>query len=258
MLDEATRSTVKGTNTIALEGYERDPMQRIVDQRVKLAFHPGMIPEDVGNLVADIGAEKGDARLAIEVLAAAGTNADDRGEELVTAEDVRVAKAAKMSEFPEQKLRELPLHELLVLLSVARRLAKSGDAYATTGPVESTYQVACESANEKPRGHTQFWTYMKNLASYGFLHLQISSAGHAGTTHQPPRRTRVPGARQDRPDRARHARQGRVGPAASRPTIGHRASRCARPCVQRRLRGAPARSGSTAGRPSPVGCRVPV
>lgn len=182
MLDEATRSTVKGTNTIALEGYERDPMQRIVDQRVKLAFHPGMIPEDVGNLVADIGAEKGDARLAIEVLAAAGTNADDRGEELVTAEDVRVAKAAKMSEFPEQKLRELPLHELLVLLSVARRLAKSGDAYATTGPVESTYQVACESANEKPRGHTQFWTYMKNLASYGFLHLQISSAGHAGTT----------------------------------------------------------------------------
>lgn len=182
LLDEATKSTMKATNTIELSGYDWKPMRAIVDQRVNLAFHPGMLPEDVAELVTDIGAAKGDARLAIEVLSAAGTNANDRREEQVTAEDVRVAKSAKFSEFPEGKLRELPLHELLVLMALSRRLAKTGNAYATTGEVESAYAVVSESAEEKPRAHTQFWTYLKNLNAIGFLDLRISGEGHAGTT----------------------------------------------------------------------------
>jgi archaeal cell division control protein 6 len=182
-LDEATASTFKRTNTILLDPYGKEAMDAIVAQRVKLAFHTGTLSADVADLVADIAARKGDARLAIEMLHAAGMLANDEGIETVTPEHVRTAKASIHSELPEHKLRELPLHELLVLLSVARRLLSTGAAYVTTGDSYDAYKLAAEEHEEKPRGLTQYWEYLKYLESYGFLDLKKSGKGHAGTTH---------------------------------------------------------------------------
>ena len=183
-LDEATASTFKRTNTLELTGYGRKAMMDIVNQRVDLAFHAGTFPEDVAELVAEIAVEKkqGNARLAVELLETAGRRADSRGEGLVKADDVRAAKGTLYPELPESKLRELPLHEMLLLLAIARRLARDGGAYAITGKVETSYKLACEEFGETARGHTQFWQYLKNLASYRFIDLRTSGEGHPGTT----------------------------------------------------------------------------
>jgi archaeal cell division control protein 6 len=182
-MDEATRSTIKRTNTLVLEPYGLEAMEAIVNLRTKLAFLPGAVPPKVAELVADIASRKGDARLAIELLAAAGTNANDRGAEEVSAEDVRTAKASIHSELPEHKLRELPMHELYVLLAIARRLSRSQESYATTGEVLDTYALIAEEYEEAARGSTQFWQYLKNLEGYGFVDMRKSSKGHVGTTH---------------------------------------------------------------------------
>lgn len=182
-VDEATRSTLRRSNTIELQPYGVEAMQAIVDMRVKLAFIPGAVPPRVAELVADIASRKGDARLAIEILAAAGTNANDKGADQVSAEDVRTAKATIHSELPEHKLRELPAQELYVLLAVARRLARSDDAFAVTGKVQDTYALIAEEYGDTARGGTQFWQYLKNLEGYGFVDLRKSSRGHIGTTH---------------------------------------------------------------------------
>jgi archaeal cell division control protein 6 len=182
-LDEATASTFKRTNMITLEPYGKEAMDAIVTQRVKLAFHAGTVGEDVADLVADIASKKGDARLAIEILHHAGILANDEGNDQLTAEYVRKAKATIYSELPEHKLRELPRHELLVLLSVARRLAKTGAAYIMTGDAYEAYTLESEGHDEKPRGLTQYWDYLKSLESYGFLDLKKSGKGQAGTTH---------------------------------------------------------------------------
>lgn len=182
-LDEATASSLKRTNTLELEGYGMQAMQAIVGLRVRLAFLPGAMPPHVAELVADIASRKGDARLAIELLASAGTNANDRGAEQVSAEDVRTAKATIHSELPEHKLRELPAHELYVLLAIARRLARSDESYTTTGEVQDAYSLVAEEFEDTPRGGTQFWQYLKNLEGYGFVDLRKSSKGHIGTTH---------------------------------------------------------------------------
>ena len=47
---------------------------------------------------------------------------------------------------------------------------------------EKIYEVVCEEYSEKPRAHTQFWTYIKNLSSYGILLTKISSKGLRGKT----------------------------------------------------------------------------
>ncbi len=182
-LDEATQSTLRRSNMIELQPYGVQAMEAIVELRVKLAFLPGAMPDRVAELVADIASRKGDARLAIELLSAAGTNANDRGADRVSAEDVRTAKATIHSELPEHKLRELPIQELYVLLAVARRLVRSEESYAVTSDVQDAYALVAEEYEDKSRGATQFWQYLKNLEGYGFVDLRKSSKGHLGTTH---------------------------------------------------------------------------
>jgi archaeal cell division control protein 6 len=189
-LDDAALSTFKRGNVHRLEPYGVDEMRAIVGQRVELAFRPGTVEEDSIDLVADIAGEApggarggpGDARLGIELLWKSGVLADDDQTNQVTPEHVRAAKAETYSVVTETKLRNLNLHPLLVLKALARRLSRDGGAYAITGRLEETYKIVCEEHNETPRGHTQFWKYLKQLEDAGFMQAKISGKGHAGTT----------------------------------------------------------------------------
>jgi cell division control protein 6 len=181
LLDEASQSTFKRTSVLTMEKYSESQLQPIVHQRVGLAFNPGSFPAELEDLVAEMAAERGDARLAIELLLKSGQNADDESRRLVEAEDVRVAKASISDHIDETKLRDLDLHKKLTLLAIARTLRKGG-AYAITGEVEEKYALVCEEWKEKPRAHTQFWTYLKDLESLGFIHARRSGKGVLGTT----------------------------------------------------------------------------
>lgn len=180
-LDPAALSTFKTSNVLHVQPYGAPELERIVDQRVRLAFQPGAVAEEVVSLVADTAAQEGNARLAIEILQKAGQNADDHHRSEVLAEDVRTAKADSYSYITTAKLTALPRHPLLVLLALARRLRKDG-AYSTTGNVEKAYAVACEEFQEQPRAHTQFWKYLNQLKDGGFLVSRLSGKGQAGTT----------------------------------------------------------------------------
>lgn len=183
-LDEASRSTFKRTNVLRLEPYTADQLADILGDRVELAFHTGTVPDDVVELIADIAAEEGDARYAIELLDHAGRQADGQGSEVVESEYVRAAKANTKSFVTETKLRDLPTQQLFVLTALARRLKKSRRSYAVTGEVESNYGVVCEEHGETPRGHTQFWKYLKELETAGWVRLKKEQSGKAGKTQR--------------------------------------------------------------------------
>jgi Cdc6-like AAA superfamily ATPase len=42
--------------------------------------------------------------------------------------------------------------------------------------------VTCEEYNEKPRTHTMFWNYLKEVENAGFITIKLSGKGHLGTT----------------------------------------------------------------------------
>jgi archaeal cell division control protein 6 len=181
LLDAAALSTFKQTNVYEFTRYPSESLEPIVKQRVQLAFNPGAVDDDTSCLVADIASQEGNARLAIEMLQKAGQLADNEGKHQVGPDEVRSAKANVSSYITTPKLLQMPKHPLLVLLALARRL-KKGDAYATTGAVESAYKIACEEFGENPRAHTQFWKYLKQLEGAGFLLSRLSGKGQAGTT----------------------------------------------------------------------------
>jgi cell division control protein 6 len=100
----------------------------------------------------------------------------------VTPEHVRIAKAETYSVVTESKLKNLDRHQLITLYAVAKRLKKDGTAYVNTGDAEKTYAVTCEEYNEKPRTHTMFWNYLKDIENAGFITIKLSGKGHLGQT----------------------------------------------------------------------------
>ena len=108
--------------------------------------------------------------------------ADEKHVQLMIPEHVRAAKAETYSVVTETKLKNLGKHQLITLLSIAKRLNKDGTAYANTGEVEKTYAITCEEYNEKPRAHTMFWNYLKEIENAGFISIKLSGEGQLGTT----------------------------------------------------------------------------
>jgi len=182
MLDPSAVSTFKRSNVLSLNKYTRGELYDIVRQRVYLAFHNDTVQEDCQDLIADIASEWGDARFAIELLWKAGIAADHQHVKIVTPEYVRAAKAETFSVVTESKLRNLEKHQLIALYAIAKRLKKDGTAYVNTGDAEKTYAVTCEEYNEKPRSHTMFWSYLKDIENAGFINLKQSGKGQVGVT----------------------------------------------------------------------------
>jgi cell division control protein 6 len=182
-LDAGTQSTFMH-NVVHLDKYSASQLVDIMKARVKEAFKADAVEDDTLTLIADISARWGDARLALELLWRGGMIADDEGKSKVTPEHVRRAKAEIHPEVKKEALRELHLHEQLVLLALARRLKLSGQAYAMTGEVETAYRVVCEEYGERPRGHTQLWEYLKHAERLGLVDLQSSGKGQRGQSRR--------------------------------------------------------------------------
>lgn len=175
LLDEAARSTLGRSKFIELKRYNEAQLLDIVRQRVELAFRKGSVRPQVMELIAEIAATEGDARYAIELLENAGRSADAEGSEVVVADYVRAAKAHTHSFVTESKLRLLAPHHLLVLKGIARKLSRSrARTFLTTGEAEEMYQLVAEEHGEKPRGHTQFWKYLNELSTAGWIGLRAA------------------------------------------------------------------------------------
>lgn len=180
LLDAATLSTFKRTGIIEFSKYGADELRDILGARAELSFHDGAIEEECVELIADIATEYGDARYGIELLETAGLLADEKGSGTVGPEDVRRAKAQIKSYFTEERLSQLDKSHKLVLLAIARSIRNK--SFVSTGEVESVYRVVCEESSEKAKGHTQFWTYLKDLDAYGLIDTKISGKGMPGKT----------------------------------------------------------------------------
>ena len=180
MLDASSTSTFKRTNIIEFGKYTLDELRDIVSQRAGLALHEGALDKDATDLIAEVSAEWGDARFAIEILEKAGMLADEENAGRISVEHVRAAKAEAYSSVTESKLSGLDTHQKLALLAIAK--ASKGKAYITTGEAESAYKVVCEEYDERPRAHTAFWGLLKDLDMLGVVSAKKSGPGISGKT----------------------------------------------------------------------------
>ena len=185
LLDEASMSTFRRSNTVRFNRYSRGELREIVGARAEEALHPGRITEDALDLIAEHAAEYGDARVAIELLDRAANIAEEDSEGEVTIEHVRAAKAMIYSSVSEGRLRSLDINRMLVLLAVARAMKQNPSIPSASA--ERTYAVVCEEYGVQARKHTQFWTYLQDLDRIGVVKVGVStdSNGRVATVALP-------------------------------------------------------------------------
>jgi cell division control protein 6 len=179
-MDRAALSTFRRSNAVEFPKYDRTELRDIVAGRVLLAMHPGTVGDDLVDLIADLGSEFGDARYAIELLEKAGMLADEERADEVAPEHVRGAKAHVHPTDVQERLGLLDVPKKLVLLAIARKSRRK--AYITMGDAEDTYAIVCEEFDEKPRAHTQFWKYVRDLDALGLVDTKLSGEGVVGKT----------------------------------------------------------------------------
>jgi len=181
-LDASTRSSIQ-SNIIQLDAYNKEELGDILSDRVALAFNEGAISMETVMLAAEAGEDEGgNARYAIELLWRAGKHADAEGTRETLPEHVRKAVGNVYATVRRDEITSLGLHERLFLLGTARRLKQIQSARVSMGEAEESYAIACEALNERPRGHTQLWKYVKELSAIGLIKAELSTSGHRGKT----------------------------------------------------------------------------
>ena len=171
LLDEASQSTFRRTNTVRFNRYSQPELREIAEARAEEALYPGRITSDALDLIAEHASEYGDARVAIELLDRAANIAEEDAEGEVTIEHVRAAKAMIYSSVSENRLRALDINRMVVVLAVARAMKQNPQIPAAAA--ERTYAVVCEEYGVKARKHTQFWTYLQDLDRMGVLKVGV-------------------------------------------------------------------------------------
>lgn len=181
-LDPSTKSTLQ-RNIIRLDNYSESQLEDILSDRVNLAFMDGTVPTQTLLLIAELGnSERGNARYSIELLWRAGKYADALEMREVTPECVRNAVASVYPGMRKDMIPEFSLHEKLFLLGVARHFKQTDSAYVSMGEAEEAYALVCEEYNQKSRGHTQIWKYVKALSTAGIIETMVSGVEQRGKT----------------------------------------------------------------------------
>ena len=166
-LDEASMSSFRRGNKVTFSRYSRDELKEIIVTRAEMALVPGALPEECADMLADIAAEMGDARYAIESLEKAAVKAEADGDDTIVPDGVRTAGSSVYSDVSENKLKQLDMSRKVTLLAIARCMKDKASVSSTAA--EKTYHVVCEEYEVPARKHTQFATYIQDLEKNGLI-----------------------------------------------------------------------------------------
>ncbi|ACB38959.1 ORC1-type DNA replication protein [Pyrobaculum neutrophilum] len=182
-LDPSTRG-IMGKYVVRFTPYTKDQIFDILLERARAGLADGSYSEEILQMIADItGAQspldtnRGDARLAIDILYRAAHLAQQSGRRQITPEDVRRSSKEVLFGVSEEVLVGLPLHEKLFLLAVVRTLKTTRAPYVSFGDAEEVYKMICEEYGEKPRVHSQLWTYLGDLRERGIIETRQNKKG---------------------------------------------------------------------------------
>ncbi len=171
-----------------LKPYSSDDLRIIVEQRAMEGLYDTSYDQGIIDMISDYfgysetkGGD-GSARKAILTLAMAAEIAEAEGAMRIEEKHVREALSTSATlNIPMDVIRELNLHELMILQSVSSLIIQKG-GWLTSGEVEDYYAGISNMFGQEPRKHTQFYEYLKRLSNMGLIETKISGKGVRGKT----------------------------------------------------------------------------
>ena len=112
--------SIFNANEIHFNPYNYEETYKILDERAKLGFFPGVISDELIEKITDYTYESGDIRLGIDLLRTSGNNAEINASRKITEEDVQKAIDSTTSTSLKNMIESLNDKEQQLLLYIAR------------------------------------------------------------------------------------------------------------------------------------------
>ncbi|MGC9514204.1 ORC1-type DNA replication protein [Methanocrinis sp.] len=148
--------------------YSTEEIRDILERRVQRGFYPGVVSEEIIDLVSEITERAGDLRVGIDLLKRAGMVAERRASKTISHEDVERARERSRLVHLSSALKPLREDELLLLgLAAEMETARAGDLY-------EKFKDATGS------GYTRFHEILNKLDAARLIDTDFSGPGHRG------------------------------------------------------------------------------
>lgn len=148
--------------------YSIGEIRDILDRRAQMGFYPGVVSEEIIDLVSDLTERAGDLRVGIDLLKRAGMEAERRASRTISKEDVDRAYERSGLVHLSSALKPLREDELLLLaLAAEMEASKAGDLY-------KRFQASTGS------GYTRFHEILNKLDAARLIDTDFSGPGHRG------------------------------------------------------------------------------
>ena len=173
-----------GEEHIVFPSYDASELRDILKERAKIAFHEGVLKEEVIPLCAALAAkEYGDARKALQLLRKAGELAEGAQNKIVTAKHVENAQEDLENDHITEYLKGMPLQAQLVLMSIyliskfsPEHIIISGDIYDVHSEIRGLIPGVRQLTKRR------ISDYINELSLAGIISADVKSMGHYGRT----------------------------------------------------------------------------
>jgi cell division control protein 6 len=167
--------------------YNATQLQRILQERAKLALRPNSLEDGVISLCAALAAqEHGDARRALNLLWVAGEIAEEEGKRTISVQHVKRAEIKIDYDLYVNTVRSLPKQSQIIIASIIKSIeeTKSRSPSVETGDVFARYQQICNQNGAKILSHIRVSNLIAELDTLGLIDARVISHGRYGRTRE--------------------------------------------------------------------------
>lgn len=165
---------------VSFSAYQADQLREVLRQREDVAFHEGVLDEDVINRCADYGAkDAGDARTALDLLLEAGDIARSEHTDNVSTTHVSRARERLQADVVVEGIQKNSEHAKLVLTAVLQ-LHEEEQTPARTAEVRDVYRQIVEAQGGNPIGERSLRDYLGDLDQLGITEAVERNKGKGG------------------------------------------------------------------------------
>jgi cell division control protein 6 len=169
---------------IHFPAYDAEDLQKILQQRVDIAFHDGVLNSGVIPLCAAYGAkDAGDARQSIDLLMKAGDLARDDDTQHVTEEHVERGRRALERGRIKEGISGLTQHGHLVLYALLT-FDLEGEVPVRSRDIRPRYTRFTEMAGRDPLVPRRMRDHLSELAMLGIISVTERNEGRRGGTYR--------------------------------------------------------------------------
>ena len=177
-LDPRVRSSLSEEEMV-FNPYTVEQLQKILTDRVKLAFNDDVISGAAINLCAAMaGKENGDARKAIDLLRVAAEIAERERSINVGEKHIRLAQEKIEKDTNYEVLKNSTTHTKIVILAILK--SKNGN----TGEVYEIYSSLCNNAEHEPLTQRRITQIISELDQLGLVTSDVVSKGRYGRSQR--------------------------------------------------------------------------